>query len=216
MRNALNEHVNVVVSTNAISWSNSWVSREVEQALFRSSLVLGEGWSISSTSSSITCFYLHGIVCANWCSESLTQFGDPRGGGGGALALFQDRHAIKYRVFKVHSRWNFEDFYVKHRGRINVGNQSPNFFLKTNKKQKIIMQYNMSKRPHFASSKKMEGSILFHGGFSSLRILWTPLCINVDMKGYIWGNIWSLKSFCNCCRTSCYLANVGQLCYLTH
>ena len=79
-----------------------------------------------------------------------------------------------------------------------------------------IMQYNMCKGPQFASSKKMEGSILFHGGFSSLRILWSPLCLNVDTKGYIWENIWCLDFFCKCCTNSCYLVNVGQLCSLTH
>ena len=37
--------------------------------------------------------------------------------------------------------------------------------------QKNTKQYNMCKGPHFATSKKMEGLILFHKGFPSLRIL---------------------------------------------
>jgi hypothetical protein len=37
--------------------------------------------------------------------------------------------------------------------------------------KKNTMQYNMCKGPHCASSKKIEGLILFHEGFSSLRIL---------------------------------------------
>ena len=61
--------------------------------------------------------------------------------------------------------------------------------------KKNTMQHNMCKGPHFASSKKMEGIILFHEGFSSLGILWTPLCLNIDMKGYIWDNFWCLKLF---------------------
>ena len=74
----------------------------------------------------------------------------------------------------------------------------------------------MCKGPCFASSKKMEGLILFHEGFSSLRILWTPLCSNANTKGYIWDNIWCLKFFCKCCTNSCCPANVGHLCFLTH
>ena len=81
--------------------------------------------------------------------------------------------------------------------------------------KKNTMQHNMCKGPRFASSKKMEGSILSHKGFSSLRILWTPLCLNIDMKGYIWESIWCLKFFCKCCTNSYYPANVGQLCFLT-
>ena len=65
--------------------------------------------------------------------------------------------------------------------------------------EKNTMQYNMWKGPHFASSKKMEDSILFHEGFSSFRILWTPLRLNVDTKGCIWDNIRCLKFFCKCC-----------------
>jgi hypothetical protein len=75
---------------------------------------------------------------------------------------------------------------------MNAGNQ----LLKTN-----IMQYNMWKGPHFASSKKVEGSILFHEGFSSLRILWTPLCINVDTKG-VFETIFDVwNSYANVVRT---------------
>ena len=56
--------------------------------------------------------------------------------------------------------------------------------LETNYK-KNTMQYNICEGPHFVSSKKMNGLILFHEGFSSLRIHLTPSFLNVDTKGYI-------------------------------
>ena len=42
--------------------------------------------------------------------------------------------------------------------------------LETNYK-KNTLQYDMCKGPYFATSKKLEGSILFHEGFSLVRIL---------------------------------------------
>ena len=69
------------------------------------------------------------------------------------------------------------------------------------------MQYNMCKEPQFASSKKMEGSILLYEDFSSLRILWTPLCSNIHMKGIfetifdVWNsfaNVAILQTLNNC------------------
>ena len=124
------------------------------------------------------------------------------GGGSGIFEITSNR----YRVINVCLRLIFEEFYIKYTGALK---------LETNY-QKNTMQYNMCKGPHFASSKKMKDLILFHEGFSSLRILWAPLCSNVDMKGYIWDNIWCLKFLCKCYTNSCYPTTVAKLCFLTH
>ena len=64
------------------------------------------------------------------------------------------------------------------------------------------MQYNMYKGPHFASSKKMEGSNLFHEGFSSLRIVWIPICLNIDTQMGIFETIFDVwNSFANAVQT---------------
>jgi len=103
-------------------------------------------------------------------------------------------------VFNFHSRYKFENRWGK-------------LIWKT-KYRKNTMQYNMCKRPHIASSKKLEGLILFHEGLCSLGILWTPLFLNVwrrGAKGYVWDNIWCLKFFCKCCTNCCYPTNGEQL-----
>ena len=96
--------------------------------------------------------------------------------------------------------------HIKCRGQIIVGNQL-----------KIIIWCNITcVRDHICFIREDGGLNFIPWRFLFIKdTLNFILCLNVDTKGHIWNNNWYLKFFCKWCRNSCYLANIGQLCFNT-
>ena len=74
----------------------------------------------------------------------------------------------------------------------------------------------MCSRPHFVGIKEDGRLNYFPWRFLFINYTWNSIILNIDRNGYIQHNIWCLKCFSKCGMNSCYPANVGELCFLTH